>query len=123
MRNPRFPSDLAVASWLGSSKMRAGGPHSMIRPSPKTWTVWETRRAKCMAWSRQPFMDFGFSILDFGLRAEATGCKAKGKREKIPTAVKPQCLEQPERQKGADGAANSLAPGKRGWLAANVPDE
>src|SRR5271157_3391114 len=48
-----------------------------------------------------PTHDFGFSILDFGLRTEGT-------RVSLP--------EAPARgESGADGATHSLAPGKRGW--------
>ncbi len=46
--------------------------------------------------------DFGFSILDFGLRTETTPGKAKGKRQeargkrqKMPTAVMPNGVEHP----------------------------
>ena len=42
-------SRFRVPSSWGSSKICPGGPDSMTRPSPKTWTVWATRRANCMA--------------------------------------------------------------------------
>src|SRR5271157_390534 len=48
-----------------------------------------------------PTDDFGFSILDYGLRTEAT-------RVSLP--------EAPARgERGADGATHSLVPAKRGW--------
>jgi len=47
-------------------------------------------------------------------QARATGTD-QPERQELPTAVKPKRFQQSERQKGADGAANSLVPGKRGW--------
>ena len=85
---------------------------------------------------RHTILDFGFSILDCGLKQHPERQKVKGKRQKMPTSMKPKgvehplptfafCLpppcvkpkgvEHPERQKGEDGATHSLVPGKRGW--------